>query len=505
MEAGVPEEKEEPPHEEETVVLSATNTAATAIGAGSALVAAEQANLGRPATRTAPTSLPINEDGPSNTTTTTRRHRKTAPSSVRAAIAAKANIGAAAAAATTTVADSPPVSPAASGSNSSDTRNKNNAVRTAREAIAAKANTGAAPAGAANHGQVGFARAVASRDEDDEEEDDEFTTVTTASDQPGAIRMGGSDGRSVRLHKGQVNEESEEEEDLSIMVPNNSGSNSSDVVLVRSDLQPEEQLSHVQGIAVQEPRLEDLAATVAALVQQKPPPTEQQQLVEVQHDVEAIEVHESRLEALAATVSELVHRQEQLEQQQPVLIEAVMVQSTDENTRGGLGNNEERNNSNRVCGLPQRWIKWLLLSNAMMILGLLLLFFLVDSPTASPGAFIFPTGGVPVSVILNLLVEYIPDINETSSRPDSAEYRAVEWLARDNGNFFTKYDNETRLVREIGSLVQRYAMAAFYYENGFDTNSTDWLSAGPTCSWYGLECDDNGGTSISSLSLSGKQ
>jgi hypothetical protein len=116
-----------------------------------------------------------------------------------------------------------------------------------------------------------------------------------------------------------------------------------------------------------------------------------------------------------------------------------------------------------------------------------------------------------ITHIVDLLVDFIPDLRDTSSLPDSAEYRAVEFLSLDNGHLFTKFENGTFLTEDIETLLQRYAMVVFYYEKGYDTQSTiDWLSAVPTCFWNGLECAYNDqppfdvGTSIISLSISGK-
>lgn len=212
---------------------------------------------------------------------------------------------------------------------------------------------------------------------------DDDSTLTTVSVHPGAIRVGPGGRRSL-IHKEQGNEESEsEEEDMSCTVPNRTDDGSRSDVDVPSLLPP----SQVHGIVVQEPRWEDLVATVAALGQNQAPPIEQEQLQQAQ-DVQAIEVHESRLDALAAIVSALVHRQEQLEsvsellhrqeqlEQQP-LIEAVMVQSSDENTRGGGDWENSKKHNNKMCGLPHWWIKWLLLFGTAMILVVVLVYFRV--------------------------------------------------------------------------------------------------------------------------------
>jgi hypothetical protein len=140
-------------------------------------------------------------------------------------------------------------------------------------------------------------------------------------------------------------------------------------------------------------------------------------------------------------------------------------------------------------------------------------------PTATATA----TEGVPLSLIVDLLVDYIPDLKETSSRPDSVEYCTIEFLSLDNGQLFTTYKNGTFfLIESITTLLQRYVMAEFYFEQeGFGTNSTittDWLSSAPTCFWIGLICHDTNGLpgvigaasllfgtpSIAHISLSGK-
>jgi hypothetical protein len=322
------------------------------------------------------------------------------------------------------------------------------------------------------------------------------SSITTASSElPGAIRVDDS-GTEVRLHKGHVNGETEEE-DVSSIVPNNNGS--SDVVV---------QPSPVEGIAVPEPRLGDsaLALTVAAPI-----------------------IQESPSDASVATVWELVNRREQL------VIDAVRVHGPDENTGGGgrLENIEEMNHT-IMCGLSSLWIKWLVLLGTMiMIIIPWALMFLLgpkplspdsisnqtiptsppSTPDPTPTPIAVPTstpstpGGtstpitVPMSVIFNALVEYIPDLLDLPHR-NSSEYRAMEWLSQDNGTIFIKDDNGTLFTKDMERFVQRYAMAVFYYETGFSTNSTsDWLSSQSTCTWAGLACDVNGGTSITSLSL----
>jgi hypothetical protein len=329
--------------------------------------------------------------------------------------------------------------------------------------------------------------------------------IPTASVHPGAIRIDRVSGIEVRLHRGRVNGATEEE-DASCTARNNGSSGGNSNVDGRSlSLQQEQEPSPVEGLAVQEPRLEDLANAMVAPVQDEAPHTDQpeQQPELPQQEVLAIEVHESPLEAAVTPVWELVHRQDQLEQQ-PV-IDAVMVQGTDENIgEGGLGNNYEPNN-NKACEFPQWWMKWVLVVGAMMMLGVIVYSIMRwqdklrnrNRPTAVPMSVLT----VPMSVIFNLLVEYIPDLPDLPPR-DSAEYRALEWLSQDNGKTFTRDNDGEFSIKDIASLVQRYAMAVFYYETGFSTNSTrDWLSSQITCTWAGLECDGNGGTSIIMLSL----
>jgi hypothetical protein len=289
----------------------------------------------------------------------------------------------------------------------------------------------------------------------------------------GAIRVS-QDGRNTVLRRGQISDETDEEEEFSCTIPNNnsssnSGSGSDSLVFG----QVEEQPSPVEGIAAQEqePRLEDLAATLAALVQQNKPPTKEQP--QTQQDVQAIEVHESTLDALvalAATVSELVHQQEQLERQ-PV-VDAVTVQGTDEiSAEARFGNNDEPNNNIKVCGSPQSWLKRLLRLGTIMILVALVYFLvrLLNKLRNRPVA-------VPISVIFNLLAKYIPNLPDLPLRK-LAEYRAIEWLTQDNGKIFTKSDNGTFFTKKVESLVQRYAMAVFYHETGFSIidSASNWL------------------------------
>jgi hypothetical protein len=110
-----------------------------------------------------------------------------------------------------------------------------------------------------------------------------------------------------------------------------------------------------------------------------------------------------------------------------------------------------------------------------------------------------------MSVIVNLLVKSIPNLRDMSSQSGSAEYCAMEWLNMDfldNGRLFTNSDNGTY----IESLVQRFLMAVIYFESIVDTDLTQtWLSPNSTCDWDGIGCNVNGGTSITSLSLSGNQ
>jgi hypothetical protein len=309
---------------------------------------------------------------------------------------------------------------------------------------------------------------------------------------PGAIRVDGESGTEVHLHRGPVNVETEEE-DVSCIVPNNNGS--SDVV-VSSASQPEEQPSPVEGITVQEPRLEDLTLTRAAPVEESPS------------------------DASVAPVWELVNRLDH-----PV-VEAVILRGPAENTgEGGLEINEELNHT-MVCGLPSLWIKWLALLSTMTIIVVVLVFSLGPKPhtpdptstpsTPNPSSTPFavpastpstpeptstPSTQDPISIIFNLLVEYIPDLPDRPLRK-SAEYRAMEWLTQDNGTIFIKDENGTFFTEDIESLVQRYVMVVFYYETVFSTNSASkWLSSQPTCTWVGLECDEIRGTSITRLLL----
>jgi hypothetical protein len=323
----------------------------------------------------------------------------------------------------------------------------------------------------------------------------------------------------IRLHQGQVHEETADE-DVSSNVPNNgSRRGSSSHVVAPSFLQPEKkQRFRVQEIAVQEqPQLEDVAATVVALDQETPPFKQQERLLYNTHEIEA------RWEALAATMPEHVHRREHREQEPDMA--AVIVHGTDENTGGGLGNNEEHNNNNnnnnnKVFGLPQSWIKWLRLLGAMVIILVVLVYFLVREPpepdhtsrptTPDPTWTLTtpdptPTTTVdPRSVIINLLVEDFPDLKDTSSRPDSAEFQAMEWLTADllsDGNILAKSDIGTITPDDVESLVQRFVMAVVCFGNIF-VSTSNWLSPNSTCDWDGLGCGLNGSTSITSISLS---
>jgi hypothetical protein len=338
---------------------------------------------------TAPASFLLNDDGPSHTATATR-HRKTAPS--REAISAKANIGAGAAV---------PQPPAA------------------------------AAAAASNLGRAGYAVAAGSRDDYDDDDDDdddhddssddEVTTTTIGLHYPGAIRMGGSDGRDVRLSRRQVPENEEEDECVSCIVSN-----------ITYSQRPQQQ---------QQRQLQDQETT----------------------------------------------GQETIEEVVPA----------------------ER----KVCGLVSYWyLKVLLLGIMLLIIVVPSVYYFgvrsndVTTPATVPS--VAPTATattVAMSVIFDLLIDYIPDLADMSSRDDSAEYRAMKWLALDNGDIMTKYDNETFFIENIESLVQRFVMAVIYFDSIADTtNLSNWLSSVPTCNWHGLWCNDtvNRGTSITDFILS---
>jgi hypothetical protein len=181
----------------------------------------------------------------------------------------------------------------------------------------------------------------------------DYDSIMTVSALPGAIRVD-QEGYGTLLCRGQMIDGTEDEDVSRIDAPQGQGR---------------------MARAPEEPLLEDLAAsaTVAALVPQSEPPTEQRQRqlqeLQQQNDVHAIEVDESRLEASVVPVWELVYRQqEQLEHQLP-MIEAETVQGT----------------TNKWCGLPEWWSKWLLLllSTMMMIVGVAVSF-IEPSPMASP-------------------------------------------------------------------------------------------------------------------------
>jgi hypothetical protein len=56
-------------------------------------------------------------------------------------------------------------------------------------------------------------------------------------------------------------------------------------------------------------------------------------------------------------------------------------------------------------------------------------------------------------------VDFIPNLTDTSYGPDSAEYRAMQWLSQDNGISSPQNDTGAFFTEDIESLVQRYDMA----------------------------------------------
>jgi hypothetical protein len=186
------------------------------------------------------------------------------------------------------------------------------------------------------------------------------------------------------------------------------------------------------------------------------------------------ELHRVQGIDLEALVDEEASRVLQKEHEQQPVVEAV-AQGDDE---GKFVPSGQENDDHKVCGLPKWCIEWFFLGTMMV-----LLVYLVGRP--HPPTTMAPTVTDPINNMFDLLRDYVPDI--PSSQPNSIEYLAVEWLARNN---FTS------------SLAQGYAMVVLYLETGGDTgnwsNTSLWLSEEPICDWYGVGCN---GTDITTLNL----
>jgi hypothetical protein len=231
---------------------------------------------------------------------------------------------------------------------------------------------------------------------------------------------------------------------------------------------------------------EDEVTRSGIVVQSSVLPDEQQQFHgEELHHVQVIDM-EALVDAEASRVLQKEH------EEQPV-IEAVA-----QGDEGQFVLSGQENDVNSVCGLPKWCIKWLFLGILMMVL-LVVAFYLITRPqpltpkTMAPSA--APTMALtakdPIDTIVDLLRDYVPDVVNASSLPKSTEFRAVEWLARNN------YTSSV-------VVQQAYAIVVLYLEMGGDTgiwyNSSLWLSERPICDWYGVGCND--GTNITSVDLS---
>jgi hypothetical protein len=201
-------------------------------------------------------------------------------------------------------------------------------------------------------------------------------------------------------------------------------------------------------------------------------------------ELQGFDALDSDLEALAAAEATRVLQQER--EQQPVIEAVAQVDNAGQFEPSGQENEEYK-----VFGLPKWCIKWLFLGKLMVIIVVAIYFVTQPKPpTMAPTA--APTMAVtakdPINTMVDLLRDYVPDIDAfVLSQPNSTEYRAVEWLARNN---------------YTSSLSQGYAMVVLYLETGGDTgnwsNSTLWLSEEPICDWYGVGCN---GTKITTLNL----
>jgi hypothetical protein len=110
-----------------------------------------------------------------------------------------------------------------------------------------------------------------------------------------------------------------------------------------------------------------------------------------------------------------------------------------------------------------------------------------------------PYAAAPVDVQDKALYEEVKDAldlqNVTTNDmllKDSYQYKAFTWLLEEDNDGY----NRTQ-------LLQRYALAAFYYSTndvghefnegpGPWKNATNWLTEDDECTWTGLECDDQG-------------
>jgi hypothetical protein len=217
---------------------------------------------------------------------------------------------------------------------------------------------------------------------------------------------------------------------------------------------------------------EDEITRTSTFVQSRALPGQQQQ-----YQVQGID-----LEALVDSEAARVLQQER--EQQPV-IEVVA-----QGDKGLFDSPGQENDGYWVFGFPKWCIKWLFLGT-VMVLVVAAIYFVARpkppkiAPTAAPTMAV--TSRDPIDTIIDMLRDYVPDIASVSSFPNSTEYRAVEWLARNNYS---------------SSLSQGYAMLVMYLETGGDTglwyNSSLWLSEEPICEWYGVGCN---GTNITSLNL----
>jgi hypothetical protein len=210
---------------------------------------------------------------------------------------------------------------------------------------------------------------------------------------------------------------------------------------------------------------EDEVTGTSTFVQSHALPDEQQQ-----YEVQGIGV-----EALVDVEAAQILQQER--EQQP-LVEAVI-------------QCDKENDENSLSGRP-KWLSKLLFLCTMMALVVLAIYFAARpkpttmAPTAAPTTDV--TAQDPIIAMFDLLIDYVPAIDAlASSQPSSTEYRAVEWLVRNN---------------YTSNLSQRYAMAVLYLETGGATglwfNSTFWLSEEPLCDWHGVGCN---GTKITKINL----